>query len=120
MILVFKPGCDKSDVANAEAHLRELGFEPHTLYGVERTVIAAIGDDRVTTAEHLQSIPGVERCMPILAPYKLASREAHPGGTSELPLGGPGPEVSPTPNKVIIGGKKIAVIAGPCSVEDRS
>lgn len=118
MILVFRAGCTKKEVQHAEAHLKELGFEPHTLHGVERTVIAAIGDDRVTTKEHLQTIPGVENVLPILAPYKLASKELRPE-TSVFELGGPGPKVKPSKHKVAIGGKKIPVIAGPCSVEGR-
>jgi len=118
MILVFRPRCTKEEVAHAEQHLKELGFEPHTLFGVERTVIAAIGDDRVTTKEHLETIPGVERVLPILAPYKLASKEIKPE-TSVISLGGPGPEVKPAKNKIPIGGKRIPVIAGPCSVEGR-
>ena len=118
MILVFRPRCTKEEVAHAEQHLKELGFEPHTLFGVERTVIAAIGDDRVTTKEHLETIPGVERVLPILAPYKLASKEIRPE-TSVFQLGGPGPQARPTQTRVAIGGKKIPVIAGPCSVEGR-
>jgi len=118
MILVFRPRCTKEEIAHAESHLKELGFEPHTLFGVERTVIAAIGDDRVTTKEHLETIPGVERVLPILAPYKLASKELK-SETSIIPIGGPGPGIKPTSNQVFIGGKKIPVIAGPCSVEGR-
>lgn len=121
MILVFRPGCSKDEVAEAEQQLRGLGFQPHTLYGVERTVIAAIGDDRVTTKEHLETFPGVERVLPILAPYKLASKEIRPE-TSVFEIGGTGagcPTVKPTKMKVPIGGKKLAVIAGPCSVEGR-
>lgn len=121
MILIFRPKCTIEEVRDAEDHLKELGFEPHTLYGVERTVIAAIGDDRITTREHLEAIPGVERVMPVLAPYKLASKEVQTQ-TSQIKLGGKGtgcPEVKPTTNRFAIGGKKVAVIAGPCSVEDR-
>ncbi|MBI3830274.1 MAG: 3-deoxy-7-phosphoheptulonate synthase [Planctomycetes bacterium] len=118
MILVFRPGSTKKEIHHAEQHLKELGFEPHTLYGVERTVIAAIGDDRVTTKEHLETIPGVEQVLPILAPYKLASKELRPE-TSVFEIGGPGPEVKPSKHKIAIGGKTIPVIAGPCSVEGR-
>ena len=118
MILVFRSGCSTRQVRHAEQHLRELGFEPHTLVGIERTVVAAIGDDRVTTKEHLESIPGVERVLPILAPYKLASKELK-AETSVFQIGGPGPGVKPTRARAAIGGKRIAVIAGPCSVEGR-
>jgi 3-deoxy-7-phosphoheptulonate synthase len=119
MILVFRPGSTRKEVHHAEKHLRELGFEPHTLFGVERTVIACIGDDRVTTREHLESIPGVERVVPILAPYKLASREVK-AGPSHVTVGGPGPEVKPGKKSVDFGSKRVVVIAGPCSVESRT
>ncbi|MCZ7646274.1 MAG: 3-deoxy-7-phosphoheptulonate synthase [Planctomycetota bacterium] len=118
MIVVLRPGCSKEEIAHVEAHLKDLGFIPHMLYGVERTVIACIGDDRVTTKEHLEAVPGVERVMPVLAPYKLASREVS-AKTTVMELGGPGPAVKPGTRTVPIGGEKLAVIAGPCSVEDR-
>jgi len=119
MILVLRPHCPEAEIQGVEKHLKDLGFTPHTLRGVERTVIAAIGDDRNTSKEHLEAIPGVETVMQVLAPYKLASREFHPG-TSVVSVGGPGPEVKPNANKVPIGGPKIAIVAGPCSVEGRT
>ena len=124
MILVFRTGCTKDEVKHAEQVLKELGFEPHTLFGVEKTVIAAIGDDRVTTKEHLESIPGVENVMPILAPYKLASKELSPI-TTNVTCGGPqqkpdaSPSVKPQSAPCQVGGKKLAIVAGPCSVEGR-
>src|SRR4051812_17075646 len=110
MILVFKVGATKQEVAHAEERLKEIGLEPHTLMGVERTVIAAIGDERVTTSEELASIPGVEKVLPILAPYKLASRELHPTPSS-FEIGGGECQVKPHKNKVTFGGKFIPVIA---------
>ena len=118
MILVFRHGCSKKEVAHAEARLKALGLEPHTLFGVERTVIAAIGDERVTTAEELATIPGVEKVLPVLAPYKLASREASPEpSVFEL---GVECGIKPHARKIVFGGKFIPVIAGPCSVEGRA
>jgi len=115
MILVFHPGATKTEVADAEKRLKEIGLEPHTLVGVERTVIAAIGDERVTSTEELSSIPGVERVLPILAPYKLASRElSHT--TSVVEIGGAATQSKP----VKFGGPFVPVIAGPCSVEGRA
>jgi 3-deoxy-7-phosphoheptulonate synthase len=119
MIIVFRRGCTKSEVAHAEERLKELGLEPHTLFGVERTVIAAIGDERVTTAEALAAIPGVEKVLPILAPYKLASKEISPT-PSVIEIGGGDCEIKPNPRKVAFGGKVVPVVAGPCSVEGRS
>jgi 3-deoxy-7-phosphoheptulonate synthase len=119
MILVFRSGCTPDEVAHAEERLRAVGLTPHTLLGVERTVIAAVGDERVTTSEELASIPGVEKVMPILAPYKLASKELHPQ-TSVFEIGGNDCEVKPLANKVAFGGTNIPFIAGPCSVEGRN
>lgn len=119
MILVFRPHCSKEEVAHAEERLRKIGLTPHTLFGVERTVIAATGDERVTSSEELASIPGVEKVMPILAPYKLASKELHPQ-TSVFEIGGNDVQVKPGAKKVAFGGDFIPVIAGPCSVEGRN
>ncbi len=119
MILVFKANATKEDVANAEVRLRGIGLEPHTLVGVERTVIAAIGDERKTSPEQLSSFSGVENVLPILAPYKLASKELS-ATTSVFEIGG---ALSPAGNDstaVSFGGNKIPFIAGPCSVEGRS
>jgi len=118
MILVFKAGSSKEQVTHAEERLREIGLEPHTLFGVERTVIAAVGDERVTSAEQLATIPGVEKVLPILAPYKLASRELIPTPTS-FTIGGDS-EVKPCNSRVTFGGSFIPVVAGPCSVEGRT
>ena len=119
MILVLRRGSTPEQVKYAEDCLKEVGLEPHTLYGVERTVIAAIGNERVISSEQLASIPGVETVLPILAPYKLASREVSPE-PSAFEIGGTDCEVKPVANKVVFGGKFIPVIAGPCSVESRS
>ncbi|MFH0939638.1 MAG: 3-deoxy-7-phosphoheptulonate synthase [Planctomycetota bacterium] len=119
MILVFRRGCSRNEVTHAEERLKEIGLEPHTLFGVERTVIAAIGDERITSVEELSSIPGVEKVLPILAPYKLASRELN-SASSVFDIGGDECEIKPCSNRVTFGGKFIPIIAGPCSVESRS
>jgi 3-deoxy-7-phosphoheptulonate synthase len=119
MILVFRAGSSKADVAAAEQRLREIGLEPHTLVGVERTVIAAIGDERVTTSEELSSISGVEKVLPILAPYKLASKELS-ATTSIVEIGGANSPAKAKSNAVSFGGNFIPVVAGPCSVEGRT
>ena len=119
MILVFRAGSSKEEVAAAEQRLKEIGLEPHTLVGVERTVIAAIGDERVTTSEELSSIAGVEKVLPILAPYKLASKELS-AVTSIVEIGGANSPVKAPSTAVKFGGNFIPVVAGPCSVEGRS
>ena len=119
MILVFRAGSSQAEVSAAEKRLKEIGLEPHTLVGVERTVIAAIGDERVTTSEELSSIAGVEKVLPILAPYKLASKELS-ATTSIVEIGGDNSPAKAKSNAVSFGGNFIPVVAGPCSVEGRS
>ena len=80
---------------------------PHLLRGTERNVIAVIGDERNLQREPLEAIPGVENVMSVLKPYKLASLEGHQERTV-ISTGG-----------FVIGEKKIAVIAGPCTVENQ-
>ena len=77
--------------------------------GKERTIIGIIGDDRVINRDQIERMPGVERVVPILKPFKLASREFRAEDTT-FPLG----------NHTIGGGNGIVVMAGPCSVESRS
>ena len=107
MIIVMKPGADKADTQAVIDKIKDLGYTPHTIYGTTRNVIGAIGDERGKfVLQALESLPGVERVVPILKPYKLASREVKPEPT----------EVRLAPG-VSVGGKKLLVIAGPCSVE---
>jgi 3-deoxy-7-phosphoheptulonate synthase len=110
MIIVMKAGATPAEIEAAIAEIERLGYRAHPMYGVERTVIGAIGDERGKAAlQALDSLPGVEAAVPILKPFKLASREVK-REPSEIALGG----------GVTIGGKSIVVMAGPCSVESES
>jgi 3-deoxy-7-phosphoheptulonate synthase len=111
MVVVMKPGSSKQQVEHVVKLVRDMGLKDHVIVGTERTVVAVIGDDRYKDRSALESIDGVEKVVPILAPYKMASVEVHKDRTT-IPLGG----------KLggVVGGNKVAVIAGPCSVEDRS
>ena len=82
------------------------GLNPVPLHGTERTVIAVLGDERVLDERHMASFPGVSKVMPVLHPYKLASRETKFETTSISCAHG-----------VTIGGTQVVVMAGPCSVE---
>jgi len=85
-----------------------VGYRAHPSYGLERTIIGAIGDNR--GKEHLklvQNLSGVEKTIPILKPYKIASREAKDGNTV-IRVG-----------DVEIGGRDFIVMAGPCSIESK-
>ena len=91
-----------------EDQIAELGYKPHEIVGVERKVIGAIGDERgKDRLQMIESMAGVESVFPILKPYKLASREAQPQDSVFYVDGVP------------IGGKQIAIMAGPCSVESK-
>lgn len=107
MIIVMRSGATQADIDQVVERIAQHGLKPHISTGVERTIIGAIGDERVLRNVPFQALPGVEEVLPILKPFKLASRDfkAEPSVV----------EV----NGVAIGGKRLAVIGGPCSVEGR-
>ncbi len=111
MIIVMELGATQDKVEHVTRLLREMGMREHVIVGTERTVVAALGDERKLDVGRMENVPGVEKVMPVLAPYKMASRETQ-RERSNIPLGGSLGGSA--------GGKKVAVIAGPCSVEDRS
>ncbi|MDO8462322.1 MAG: 3-deoxy-7-phosphoheptulonate synthase [Deltaproteobacteria bacterium] len=107
MIIVMKMGASKDQLETVVKKVEELGFKPHVIHGEERKVVAAVGHEKKKTDLYdLQLYDGVEAVVPISKPYKLASSEVKKGRT-----------VIKLPNGVSIGGKKLCVMAGPCSVE---
>lgn len=109
MIVVMKPGATEQHIQHVVELVREFGMKEHLIFGTERTVIACIGDKRMVDKEAIENAPMVERILPILAPYKLASLEVKSTRTI----------VHIGPQRFPIGGQKVGVIAGPCAVEDR-
>ncbi len=108
MIIVMKPGSTDADIEEVSRRVREFGFKTHLSRGEVRTIIGVVGDDRAKEQLlALQSLDCVESVVRILQPFKLASREAHPDDTQFQV------------NGVTIGGPRIVVMAGPCSVESR-
>jgi 3-deoxy-7-phosphoheptulonate synthase len=108
MIIVLKSGASSEQVADVERRIAAMGYRPHTIRGELRTVIGAIGDDRgKERLRALESLETVESVTPILQPFKLASREVH-AHNSVVRVG-----------DAAIGGTKVVVMAGPCSVESR-
>ena len=105
MIIVMKPEATDHDVDHLVERLRELGLKAQVTKGEERTVVGVIGDDRVLQNQPLSVFPGVESVTPILAPWKMVSREFQKHDTVI------------DVNGVKVGGKKIAIMAGPCAVE---
>jgi len=109
MIVVLKPEISRKDENAVLKEIRKLGYRPHIIRGVKRTVIGAIGDERTHhTLEALSVWPQVEQVMPVQKRYKLVSREGHKENSVIQTRGVP------------IGGKKFQVMAGPCSVESES
>src|SRR5262249_51749046 len=106
MIIVMKSHSSDRDIEAVVDRITELGLKAHLSKGVERTIIGVIGDERLIKKEQFSLLPSVENVIPILKPYKLASREFRPAD-SVIDVAG-----------VKIGGREIVVIAGPCSVEN--
>ncbi len=109
MIVVLKPKISKKQEADVLREIKKLGYKPHVMRGVERIVIGAIGDERThQSLETLTTWPQVESVMPVQKRYKLTSREAHPVNSTINVRGN------------LIGGKKVQIMAGPCSVESEA
>lgn len=107
MIVVMSPAAGRRELENVINRLKEMNFGVHLSQGVERTIIGAIGEKTPEILESIAAMPGVEKVVPILKPFKLASRDFK----AETTLVQVGP--------VTFGGRKVVVIAGPCAVEDR-
>src|SRR5580765_4869199 len=108
MIIILKPGISRKQEASVLKEIRKLGYRPHIMRGVARTVIGAIGDE--LTHQSLETLATVfpltvERVMPIQKRYKLVSREAHPSDSTVKV------------REHVLGGKKFHVMAGPGSGE---
>jgi 3-deoxy-7-phosphoheptulonate synthase len=106
MMIIMHEGATDEEVAHVVARLEEVGATGHVSRGDRVTVIGAIGDREDITALPLEACPGVDRVVAILKPYKLVSREFHPADTVIDVRG------------VKIGGGHVALIAGPCSIEN--
>ncbi len=107
MIIVMKKGSSAKQVSGVVARVEALGYRVHLSTGEERTIIGVVGDDRPIDRTHFEMLDGVEKTVPILKPFKMASRDMHPQD-SIVSMG-----------EVKIGGPQIVIMAGPCSVETR-
>ncbi len=107
MIIVLRPEATEEQINHIVDKVKKMGLTPHVSKGTERTIIGVIGPEDVLRVTPLEVFPGVERVMPVLAPYKLVSREFK-NEDSIIDLG----------RGVKIGGKKIIVMAGPCAIEN--
>jgi 3-deoxy-7-phosphoheptulonate synthase len=106
VIVVMKADATAAQIDHIAAHINALGLKPQVIKGTHQTVIAAIGEEREGLTEVLEPAEGVEKVLPIMAPYKRASSELKRERTVVKARG------------LEVGGHRIAVVAGPCSVED--
>lgn len=107
MIIVMRPDASKREIDHLVGRVKKLGLKPWISRGVERTIVGVIGEEDVIRIQPLEAYPGVERVLPILKPYKLASRDFKKEN-SVIDIG----------SGIKVGGKKLVVMAGPCSVEN--
>ena len=105
MIIVMSNTATEGHIENVLKKIKEKGLEGTVSKGTEKTVIGAVGDERLLDQELLQSLPGVEQALSIVKPYKIVGREWHPKDTVVNVKGH------------LIGGDNIQIISGPCSVE---
>jgi 3-deoxy-7-phosphoheptulonate synthase len=107
MIVVMKPGAPKNQIDEVVALIEQLGLRSHLVEGSKLTVVAALGEKRDGAKQALETMEGVEKVVPILAPYKMASTEVKREPTVVKSRG------------LTVGGGGLGVVAGPCSVESR-
>jgi len=107
MIVIMKKDATPSQLTNVVACIEQMGCQAHVSRGEERTLIGVIGNGRPFDHEKIEQMDGVEKTMPVLRPFKRASREFHPQNTLV------------TIGDVVVGGNEIVLIAGPCAVESR-
>ncbi|MBI3412385.1 MAG: 3-deoxy-7-phosphoheptulonate synthase [Planctomycetes bacterium] len=107
MIVVMKPGATKQQLDHIVERIEQLGLRSQVIVGTDRTVVAALGEKRDGAKQALETGDGVEKVVPILAPYKMASTEVKPEPTCVEVRG------------LRVGAGRLGIIAGPCSVESR-
>ena len=107
MIIVLKPDASEQQITHLVKRVKALGLKPMISKGVERTIIGVIGEEDILRVQPLEIFPGVEKVVPILAPYKLVSREFKPADT-----------VIKLNETTTLGGKSLVVMAGPCAIEN--
>jgi 3-deoxy-7-phosphoheptulonate synthase len=108
MLVMMKAHATREEIAAVCEKIASLGFKAHPIPGETRTAIGITGNQGPIKPELLDSLPGVGECMPVSKPYKLVGREAKQE-TTVIDLG----------DGVRIGGKELAIVAGPCAVESR-
>jgi 3-deoxy-7-phosphoheptulonate synthase len=109
MIIVMRSDATKQQVHQVSNEIQQMGLKDHVIVGTDLTVVAVIGDDRKKDKSQLEPLAGVDRVMQVLAPYKIAAKQAKQERTQV--------RIS---DQCIVGGRHMPVIAGPCSVESEA
>jgi 3-deoxy-7-phosphoheptulonate synthase len=107
MIIIMRMGASQEEIQHVVHRVEELGYQTHLSEGEERTIIGVIGDERPLDKDRMGRMQGIERIVPILRPFKLASRDFQPSDSTFLI------------NDHTVGGTQITIMAGPCAVESR-
>jgi 3-deoxy-7-phosphoheptulonate synthase len=107
IIIVMRKGATARQIANVTARTEQMGCQIYISEGEDHTTIGVIGNGRPLNREQIERMDGVERTVPILRPFRLASREFHPQDTV-VPVNG-----------ISVGGERLVVMAGPCAIESR-
>jgi 3-deoxy-7-phosphoheptulonate synthase len=108
VIVIMKAQVTMREISAVIARIEDAGYKVHLSEGDERTIIGLIGEGHPLDIDQIERMAGVERCVPVLQPFKLASKDFKPDGT-KFPIG-----------NHVVGGDEIILMAGPCSVESRS
>ena len=108
MVVVMKSSCTQSQLQEAIAIMELGGVKVMVSKGAETTILGAEGNAASIDQQRLSLLNGVEKVMRVSEPFKMANRKYHPDDT-----------IITLPNGATIGGKKLAIIAGPCSVESQ-
>jgi 3-deoxy-7-phosphoheptulonate synthase len=107
MIIVLKPDATKAQISHILERIEKFGLKSMVSSGTQRTIIGVIGPEDILRTTPLEVFPGVEKVMPVLAPYKLVSREFKPDNS-----------IVKINDTIQFGGKNVIVIAGPCAIEN--
>ncbi|MGE3077303.1 MAG: 3-deoxy-7-phosphoheptulonate synthase [Dehalococcoidia bacterium] len=107
MIIVVSPEATPDDLDHIVRRVEETGHQAHLSVGTERSIIGVIGHDDPSLQDIFEALPHVESVHRVTKPYKLVSREFHPDNTI-VDIG----------NGVTVGGTELAIMAGPCSIEN--
>lgn len=108
MIIIMKDNASEEQIKNVERVLKDFGFKTHPIVGETKSVIGAIGDKRQLSMNQITTLSGVENVVPIMRPFKLASKELQPE-----------PSIIDVGYGVTVGGEQLAVFAGPCAIESQ-